>query len=246
MLTDDHNFKITLVDENYNTVVKMGSNTTQVFESGILTFGEANRDLVLNAQRTANIKFWSEFMDIVTDGEYDMTIGFPVWVEYLNDTITDAQIAGQMAWKQKHIVKNMEMYEANKEALDAFFDRNREYIQNATPTELKFEWQAGKSVNDFSETLIQFRPSGLRCKRPTEVPTLVAMVQTSIIFDRDLNAYRELSLRELARLQSFSKDFIFDDNDFQAAKQFGNAVNAKCVTTMLRSMEFSYNKHQSK
>ena len=49
------------------------------------------------------------------------------------------------------------------------------------------------------------------------------------------------TVRESARLQSFPDTFIPDDNDFQAYKQFGNAVNVNCVE-FLAGQLFRYGK----
>ena len=94
------------------------------------------------------------------------------------------------------------------------------------------EWQAGKDIETIWDGLIQIRPSGVRVKRPTSFPALVAMVQIPII-----GKYRRrLTPREAARLQSFPKDFIIDENDFQAYKQFGNSVNVKCVEFLTKQL----------
>ena len=89
------------------------------------------------------------------------------------------------------------------------------------------EWQAGDSINSLWDGLIQCRPSGIRVKKPTCFPALVAMVQIPIIGKYK----RKLTVREAARLQSFPDDFIPNDIDQQAYKQFGNAVNVNVIKT---------------
>ena len=87
------------------------------------------------------------------------------------------------------------------------------------------EWQAGDSIKTLWDGFIQFRPSGVRVKSPTCFPALVALVQVPIV-----GKYRRrLTIREAARLQSFPDSFIFDKNDHQAYKQFGNAVNVEVI-----------------
>ena len=89
----------------------------------------------------------------------------------------------------------------------------------------KFEWQAGNRINTIWEGLIQIRQSGIRVKAPNCFQTLVAMVQIPII-----GRYkRRLTPREAARLQDFPEDFKLDDDDKQAYKQLGNAVNVKVI-----------------
>ena len=50
---------------------------------------------------------------------------------------------------------------------------------------------------------------------------------------------RRLTIREAARLQSFPDSFIFDSNDHQAYKQFGNAVNVNVIKTAAEAL-FNY------
>ncbi|WP_322908450.1 DNA cytosine methyltransferase [Mycoplasmopsis felis] len=40
---------------------------------------------------------------------------------------------------------------------------------------------------------------------------------------------RRITPKEARRLQSFSENFICNENDYQAYKQFGNAVNVKVI-----------------
>ncbi|MFV0499653.1 MAG: DNA cytosine methyltransferase [Bacilli bacterium] len=58
---------------------------------------------------------------------------------------------------------------------------------------------------------MQFRPSGVRVKRPDTFPALVAIVQIPIIGKYK----RRLTLRECANLQSFNKNYKFVSNDSQ-------------------------------
>ena len=80
------------------------------------------------------------------------------------------------------------------------------------------------------------RPSGIRIKKPTCFPALVAMVQIPIIG----KLRRRLSVREAARLQSFPDVFIPNPNDQQAYKQFGNAVNVEVIKLCTKRL-FEYN-----
>ena len=73
--------------------------------------------------------------------------------------------------------------------------------------------------------IMQFRQSGLRVKRPTYFPALVAIVQTSILAMRK----RYVVPRECARMQSFPDSFKIHPDDHVAYKQFGNSVNVDVV-----------------
>ena len=78
---------------------------------------------------------------------------------------------------------------------------------------------------------MHLRPSGIRAKRPTYLPALVAITQTSIIGER----HRRLSPREAARLQGFPDWFDFGDQpDAKTYRQLGNGVSVGAVWHVLR------------
>ena len=75
---------------------------------------------------------------------------------------------------------------------------------------------------------MHFRPSGIRAKRPTYLPALVAITQTSIVGPRE----RRLSPRETARLQGLPDTFVFPDQPAAATyKQMGNGVASERSST---------------
>ena len=79
---------------------------------------------------------------------------------------------------------------------------------------------------------MHFRPSGIRAKRPTYLPALVAITQTSIIGSRK----RRLSVREAARLQGLPEWFSFgDQNDKSSYKQLGNGVSVGAIWHVVRT-----------
>lgn len=165
---------------------------------------------------------WDEFYH----GVDLKVIGFPVWFEYFKTTSIDPELPD---WKRDFIRKNQELYQRNKPFIDAWI-KKWNGLKDFNPTERKFEWQCGTSVNSIWDAVIQSRPSGIRVKRPEVFQALVALVQTPII-----GKYRRrLSVREAARLQSFPDSFIPDENKQQAYKQFGNSVN---ITVLINIFE---------
>ena len=95
-------------------------------------------------------------------------------------------------------------------------------------THRKMEWQAGDQFTTLYECLIQFRPSGVRVKRPDKFSTLVAMNHQQIIGKYK----RKISIEESKLLQSFPKEFLLSNNTAVAMKQLGNSVNVKVVETI--------------
>ncbi|MEJ5317950.1 MAG: DNA cytosine methyltransferase, partial [Tenuifilum sp.] len=92
--------------------------------------------------------------------------------------------------------------------------------------------QAGEHIDTVWKGIIQFRPSGIRVKRPTEFPALVAMVHIPVVGWEK----RRLTPREVANLQSFPENYIINSNAQQAYKQFGNAVNVKVVEFLAKQL----------
>lgn len=169
---------------------------------------------------------WDEFYK----GINEKIIGFPIWAEYFKKKPTkDMPI-----WKADFVRKNNELYQNNEEFISEWLKKYNN-LKEFTPTQRKIEWQAGDSISSLWDGLIQCRPSGIRVKKPTCFPALVAMVQIPIIGKYK----RKLTVREAARLQSFPDNFIPNDIDQQAYKQFGNAVNVNVIRTAAEKL-FNY------
>lgn len=159
---------------------------------------------------------WDEFYKMI-----DLkVIGFPIWADYFDGHIEK----GYPEWKKEFIEKNHAIYVLYKSKIDAWAKKWKVYSE-FTPTQRKMEWQAGEKIESLWDGFIQFRPSGIRVKAPTCFPALVALVQVPIVGKYK----RRLTIREAARLQSFPDNFIPDENDHQAYKQFGNAVNVNVI-----------------
>ncbi len=95
----------------------------------------------------------------------------------------------------------------------------------------KLEWQA-QDAESLWDCVISLRPSGLRAKRPTHLPALVAITQTPIIGPLQ----RKLSAREAARLQGLPDSFSFDGQSDKATfKQLGNGVSVGVVWNVLKA-----------
>ena len=192
----------------------------------IIISEEVEKEYYISAKEEYILNAWDEFYK----GINQKTIGFPIWADYFQKESSEEM----PKWKQDFIRKNNELYLSNKEFINSWLEKHNN-LEEFTPTQRKMEWQAGTSIESLWDGLIQFRPSGIRVKKPTCAPALVAMVQIPIIGKYK----RKLTVREAARLQSFPDTFIPDDINQQAYKQFGNAVNVNVIKAAAE-MLFNY------
>ena len=190
--------------------------------SGIIEENQVDEKYYISEHEEKVLTCWDEFIK----GIKERVIGFPIWSDEFGKDY-DYTSLGYPTWKMNFIKRSRELYENNKEFIDGWLKKWNN-LEGFTMTEQKLEWQCGKDCDSIWDALIQFRPSGIRVKRPNVFPALVAIVQIPIIG----KVKRRLTPREAARLQSFPDTFICNKNDHQAYKQFGNAVNVKVIEYM--------------
>ena len=157
--------------------------------------------------------------------------GFPIWVDawVLEKNLKIPR--GTPEWKVNFLRKNSEFYSLHKEVLNKWL-KKWNYLQDFPPSRRKFEWQAQNSKTLW-ETIMHFRPSGIRAKKASYVPALVAITQTSIIGKQK----RRITTRESARLQGLPEWFDFvDQPNSLTYKQLGNAVNVGAVYNVLKAL----------
>lgn len=210
------------------TVPHVKKESLDIYKAGII---DENPDpkYKISKHEEKVLNCWDEFYK----GIKETVIGFPIWFSEFKATYDTSELP---AWKAEFCHKNRKLYLNNKEFIDSWMEKWDD-LNDFTPTERKFEWQAGESIKSLWEGFIQYRPSGIRVKRPDSFPALVAIVQIPIIGKYK----RRLTPREAARLQSFPDEFMPNVNDHQAYKQFGNAVNVNCVKFLAEQL-FQYGK----
>ena len=141
------------------------------------------------------------------------------------------------AWKIQFIRRNREFYEQNKTWLDSWLPK----IKNFENSHQKFEWNCGNEENPtILNKIIQFRPSGIRVKKPTYSPALVLTKTQIPIFpwvdlpnetltDGEILKGRYMTKDEAATLQGMQRLKKYPDTIPAAFKAFGNAVNVDLV-----------------
>lgn len=175
---------------------------------------------------------WDEFVRLMWEERKGRRLpGFPLWADgwVLVDDLEIPQ--GTPAWKVDFLRKNAEFYTAHRQMIDKWTKKWDVYSDRFPPSRRKLEWQA-QDTPGLWQTVMHFRPSGIRAKAPTYLPALVAITQTSIIGSRE----RRLSPREAARLQGLPEWFDFGEQSTAATyKQLGNGVSVGAVWHALKS-----------
>ena len=131
-------------------------------------------------------------------------------------------------WKRTFIRQNREFYQTNRSWIDPWLAR---WNPQDFPSSLqKMEWNAQGEERDIDNFVLQVRASGLRIKRPTTSPSLIASTETQVpILGANLTGRRRyMTPDECAELQCLG-GIQLPASDIDAYKALGNAVNAHVV-----------------
>mgnify|MGYP000128337443 CR=1 FL=1 len=189
----------------------------------------AGPEYSISASEEACLLAWDEWLTYWRKAKLGKFPSFPLWTEYWMDALP-RDFATMPEWKKKIVMKNIAFFKDHRKFAHKWLRDNR-IRENFTRSKGKFEWQAGEA-NSIWDCLIQFRPSGVRVKSPSYVPTLVALNQTPIVG----KLKRRITVREAAQLQGFPEVWVASLHQSHSAtyKQLGNAVNTGVIAYVLR------------
>ena len=126
-------------------------------------------------------------------------------------------------WKKDFIRQNRELYQTNKKWIRGWLPKIRAFH----PSWQKLEWNCKGEMRNIWRYIIQFRASGVRVKRPSSSPSLIAMTTTQVPIVGWEKRY--MTPWECARLQNLGQLKHLPSVPSRAYQALGNAVNAEVV-----------------
>jgi DNA (cytosine-5)-methyltransferase 1 len=189
--------------------------------------------LELSDEEVRWLDAWESFQSKIRKSSKVRLPGFPMWADEWVTQKSHAAIRRRLDevpdWKKNFLRNNWSFYESNSLFIDKW--KKQFQIDEFPASRRKFEWQA-QDADSIWNCTVHLRPSGIRVKRLTYLPALVAMNQTSIIGP----SRRRISPIEAARLQGLPEGFDFGDQPLgHTYKQLGNGVNVGVVWQVLRA-----------
>lgn len=133
-------------------------------------------------------------------------------------------------WKVKFIEQNRQLYERHKSWIDEW----KSQIMPFPSSFQKLEWNCQGEPRQLRKFIIQIRASGVRVKRPTTAPSLVAMTATQVPIITWEERY--MTPTECKRLQSMDDLRWLPDTPTMAYQALGNAVNVRVAEFVAKTL----------
>lgn len=134
------------------------------------------------------------------------------------------------AWKKRFIRQNREWLSALNGRVHGEW---AEALWDFPHSMRKLEWNCQGEKRDLWTCVLQFRPSGLRAKRYTSIPALVAMTTTQIpILGPER---RRVSRRDALRLLGFPENLTLPKGHENAFRALGNSVHVSVVRKVVEA-----------
>ena len=134
-------------------------------------------------------------------------------------------------WKIEYIRKNREFYKRHKKWLTPW--KHKIMVFPSSLQKLEWNCQSEKD-RDISKYIIQMRPSGVRVKRRTTAPSLIAMTATQVPIIPWEKRY--MTPTECKRLQSMDALKHLPESDNKAYEALGNAVNVEVAKLVAKAL----------
>jgi DNA (cytosine-5)-methyltransferase 1 len=174
------------------------------------------------------IDCWNDFVSRLLEARDGTPLpGFPLWADEFRRR--PKIVKGTPSWKADFLRKNSAFYNEYRTQIDQWRSAWPDFA-DFPASRRKLEWQA-QDAGSLWDCVLQLRPSGIRAKRPTYLPALVAITQTSIYGPRR----RKITPSEAKRLQGLPDWFSFgDQSDADSYHQLGNGVSVGAAYYVFR------------
>lgn len=139
--------------------------------------------------------------------------------------------SGFPKWKVRFIEQNRAFYFQHAELIDKWLPKIREFP--ASFQKLEWNWKGGP--RNLWSTVLQFRASGIRAKRPIASPSLVSLTTSQVPIVGWERRY--VTIEECARLQSLESLAYMPASKTDAYRALGNAVNAEVIYRVAKGFE---------